>query len=523
MDEDRNKRRGAQEIIRQQHRDLLSELGGLCDVRFDLKQGDAPSGPASAQILSGGSPTGWWVVADAGGSRRERAAQLAARMLGAELTAQQKTAELAREEFYERQSLDFLYEMSQSVAALFDEQEICDFVVQKAAQLMGCDRVSLMLYEPDSQMLRIRASVGVPQHIASTVSVRPGERISGKVFESGREVVVGADDPLPDESLGVRELRKSPAFLSVPLTVPSADEDSVPQILGVVNLTGRGGGEAFTPEDLKVVHTVAAHTAAQVHNCRLLNAERERQRLDEQIQLASEIQMSLLPAEPLCVGPLEVAGVCRPAQRVRGDFFDYWEQEGRVCIVVADVSGHDLRAALLATAFRSVVRTVAGQGNSVSQLVAQINRAMYPDLSRAEMLITLCYLEVRPESGELTLCRCGHPYPLLLRGAEDVWLETGGPLLGLQEDAEFEQESLQLLPGDVLVLCTDGVLEAAPPQEGQFGMRGLAQAVEATSAGPASAVARAVLSAVERHMDGFKMNDDATVVAACYAGNGGGR
>ena len=512
----------AGQTLREPHRDMLAQLGELCGVRLELKRAEqgAPADAASAPVLVGGGQTGWLVAADGNESRHQWATRLASRMIGAELAAERQAEAAPARGRYEEQRVDFLYEMSQSVGALLDEQRICEFVVEKAARLLQCDRASLMLYDHRSRMLKIRASMGVPKHIAETAQVQPGERISGKVFKSGREVVVGAEDPPPDESLGVRELRDSPAFLSVPLTVPS-EEVLESQILGVVNLTGRSGSDAFTAEDLKVVHTVAAHAAAQIRNCRLLDAERERRRLDEQLQIASQIQMSLLPQEPLSAGPLEVAGVCRPAQRVRGDFFDYWQQDGRVCVVVADVSGHDLGAALLATAFRSVVRTVAGDPEPVAQLVARINRAVYADLFSSEMLITLCYLEIRPESGMLTVCRCGHPYPLLLRGEEEIWLKKGGPLLGLEQDAQFEEESLRLEPGDALVVCTDGVLEAAPSEERQFGVEGLVKALRAGPRVNAPALAGAVIGAVERHMDGVEMTDDATVVAACFAHTGG--
>jgi len=510
--EGHDEQEGSQWPAGRELKDLLDELSELCGVRLEIVGGGDSSGAASAPVVADGSETGWRVVARGEGPKHERACRLAALVLGAGLSGQARADRPPEAGGHYEQRVEFLYKMSQSVAGLLEEQAICDFVIEEAAQLLGCDRASLMLYDQGNRLLRIRASVGVPGHIAAEAGVRPGERISGKVFQSGREVVVGAEDPPPDESLGVQELRDSPAFLSVPLTVPG-DEGAEPQILGVVNLTGRDAADPFTPADLKVVRTVTAHAAAQIHNCRLLEAERERRRLEEQLQIASQIQLSLLPEHPLSAGPLEVAGVCRPAHHVRGDFFDYWEQDGRVCIVVADVSGHDLGAALLASAFRSVVRTFSAGEESAGQLLSRINRAMYADLLRSEMLITLCYLEIRPDTGQLTLCRCGHPYPLLLRGGESTWLTAGGPLLGMEKSAQFEEESLRLLPGDVLVVYTDGVIEAGPPRRRQFGSAGLIGALGRAPRDSASGLAQSVLDDVLRYMDGAEMSDDATVVA----------
>ncbi len=431
-------------------------------------------------------------------------------------------------ERYHELALNYLHVMSQELGELLNEQRICEFVVETAASLLGCERASIMLYDPESQMLRIRASVGLPEEIAASTLVKPGDSISGKVFESGQEVFVGANDPMPSESLRVGDLTQSRSFLSVPLRI-SRSEQGEPQVLGVMNLTLKIGGGMFTPDDLKLIHAVAAHTGAQIQNCRLAGAvfasERERRLLEQELQIAADIQLSLLPEKPLCAGPLEVAGVSRPAKNVGGDFFDYWQQDGRVCLLVADVSGHNLGAALMATAFRSVVRTESAHRESVSQLVGQVNRVIYPDLVRSELLITLCYLEVNLRSGLLTFCCCGHPHPLLLRGTERIWLSTGGSILGLEEETSFEEGALCLAPGDVLITYTDGLLEAGAPHRKQFGTKALLRAVEGAPKGTPLKLAEHIMRAVDKHVSPSETNDDVTILVAGFSGSpeAGGR
>jgi sigma-B regulation protein RsbU (phosphoserine phosphatase) len=413
--------------------------------------------------------------------------------------------------------LRFLFEMSQTVGNLLDEQKISEFVVNKGAQLLACMRASLMLYDPESGMLKIRASIGVPQEMVSTAAVRPGERISGKVFQSGRQVVVGTQDEMPAESIGLRELGGAPCFLSVPLMIPVEGRPEQ-EILGVLNFTGKLGGQAFTGDDLMLVHTLAAFTAAQVHNCRLIAAEQERRRLEQELALAADIQLRLLPEKPLSAGSVRVAGICRPARRVGGDFFDYWENSGIVHMLVADVAGHDLGAALLTTALRSIVRTEAAHRQSVRELVEQVNRNIYADLLRSELLISMCYMEVACRDGKLTFCRCGHPHPLLLRGREHMWLETGGPMLGIQEDAVFDEASLQLVEGDLLLLYTDGLLEAHSPDGRQFGKDGLLKALREVSNEDVHSLLELIVKAVQQHMDGAEQDDDVTILGAKSVG-----
>ena len=504
-------------LIGQEIRALLSRLARLAETETELVEDDAEVAPDSSRVpvLADGRPTGWQIVAPGGGVKKRLAARVAAQIVGAQIAAETDTSERPEGEGQHQRRLNFLYEMSQSVGALLDEQEICDFVVERVAWLMDSARASLMLYDPESDALKIRASVGISEEIVATTAVKPGESISGKVFETGNEVFIGAGDDLPSESLGLRDLSDAPSFLSVPLTIPP-EVGEQQQIIGVINLTRKTGGEAFTTSDHKLGAAVAAHTAAQIRNCRLITAEHERRQLERELQMAAEIQLSLLPKGPLRAGRVEVAGVSRPARHAGGDFFDYWEDDGKVCLVVADVSGHDMGAALLATAFRSAVRTESNHRESLGQRMYQVNRGISPDLIDAELLVTAVYLELELDSGLLTYVSCGHPRPFVLRQQEEVWLRTVSPVLGIDEEAVFEEQTLRLESGDVLVVYTDGVVEAGATWRDQFGQERLCSAARAGPRGEPLALARHIMEAVEEHLGASDLNDDVTVLVASF-------
>ncbi|MHC4479620.1 MAG: PP2C family protein-serine/threonine phosphatase, partial [Planctomycetota bacterium] len=394
---------------------------------------------------------------------------------------------------------------------LLDEEEICDFVVKEAAWLMNCERASIMVADQQGGDLRIRAAVGLPENIPDDVSVRPGEGISGKVFESGHGLIVNEGDPMPAESLGVRELREANCFLSVPLKI-SSQEDGREQVLGVFNLTRKRQSNMFTASDQKLVSAVAATAATQIHNCRLINAERARRELEHELELAARIQLSLLPEEPLRVGSLELGGHCKPARHVGGDLFDYWIRDDHVCLLVADVSGHDMGAALMATAFRSVARSESGHRRSVVGLLSQVNQALFDDLVHSELLISVFYAEVELSSGKMTFCRAGHPKPLLIQSGAEGWLDTEGLLLGLKEDGQFEERTVQLGEGDVVVLYTDGLLDAQGAEGEHFGIEGLhAAALETVCAAPKQMAAN-IVSAAREHCGDSPLIDDMTAL-----------
>jgi serine phosphatase RsbU (regulator of sigma subunit) len=502
-----------------QYQEFLDRLSALTSVplRFVNEQAEPQTAPVCSPVRLGARRTGWAVAAQGDLPSARRAAETAAEVVSRLFTADQDIGSLAMEMADRYEELNFLYEMSGRVGALLDENRICAFVVEEAAWLLNCERASIMVADPDTGELKIRAAVGLPEDISDDVTVRPGERISGKVFESGHGIIVNAGDPMPADSLNVSELKESNCFLSVPLKISSPTGEQG-RVLGVFNLTRKRGGSMFTASDQKLVSAVAATTATQIHNCRLINAERQRQHLEHELELAARIQLRLLPEGPLCAGPVEAGGLSRPARHVGGDLFDYWIQDGRICLVVGDVSGHDIGAALMATAFRSVMRSTAVQRRSVTELMALVNGALLADLVNAELFVSAFYAEVELESGIMTFCRAGHPKPLLLRSDGEEWLDTEGSLLGIAEDGAFGERSIRLRPGDTVLLYTDGLLEALDSDNRSFGSEGVRRAAREHIACPPQQMAERVIEAARAHSGSAPLLDDMTALAARLKG-----
>jgi sigma-B regulation protein RsbU (phosphoserine phosphatase) len=508
---------GAAEFDPKEHEGVLGHLSQLTGVALEFRREKDQRGETGlfVPVRIGNSRSGWGVMAPGDEKGARQAVECAAEVVSRFFTAEQDIASLAMEVADRYEELNFLYEMSARVGALLDEEEICDFVVKEAAWLMNCERASIMVADPKTGDLRIRAAVGLPESITEDVSVRPGEGISGKVFESGHGVIVNEGDPMPADSLRVRELSESKCFLSVPLRI-SGQQGTREHVLGVFNLTRKRQSSMFTASDLKLVSAVAATAATQIHNCRLINAERERRELEHELELAAKIQLSLLPKEPLRVGGLEVGGHCKPARHVGGDLFDYWLLDEHVCLMVADVSGHDMGAALMATAFRSVARSESAHRRSVTGLLTQVNRALFDDLVRSELFISVFYAEIRLPTGNMTFCRAGHPKPLWIQLGEKGWLDTEGLLLGLQEDGHYEERTVQLSRGDTLVLYTDGLLDAQDAANKPFGTDGIREAALDCLAAAPMDMAADIISAARRHSGDSPLVDDMTAMVVRF-------
>jgi len=503
----------------------LERIARLCGVELEMRKldGAGEGDPVRSRVLVAGRETGWCVVASGRGEEARRAAHLASELIGQMLIGQSDLDSLSGELADCYEELNFLYDMSAKVGALLEEKSICEFVIEKAAWMLECERASLMLFDRESESLKIYASVGLPEEIVATVRIKPGEGISGRVLQSAKEIVVGENDPLPPDALRLKELEQSDSFLSIPLI--TSHEDRAREVIGVVNLTRKKGGRMFTSSDLKLIEAVAAQTATQIYNCRLLRAERERRELERELKIAAEIQLSLLPEEPLCVGRLEAAGLCRQARNVGGDFLDYWHRDGRASMLVADVCGHDLGAALLASELRSIIRSQSVHVHSVAQLLREVNHTMFDDLCRSELLVTLFYAEVDLESGTLTYCRAGHPRPLLLRETgpqgqrEATWLEEGGAMLGIEEETSFDENSVQLKPGDTLLIYSDGLVEATDANGKNFGTQGVLEAALRFCALRPAELAARIVDCAQDYLADPVIKDDMTVLAARYGGS----
>lgn len=197
-----------------------------------------------------------------------------------------------------------------------------------------------------------------------------------------------------------------------------------------------------------------------------------------EIHIAQKIQASLLPALPITNTHFVVTGLCLPADQIGGDYFDYFFS-GDDCLdlVIADVSGHSIGPALFMVEARSVIRTQATRLLSASQMLALLNNFLYADLNHADYFITLFYLKYDLQTQYLSYANAGHPPPLLLR--KDALycehLDADGLILGVSEQINFEEKKVLLATGDLLLIYTDGLIEAENAKGELFGLSRLAR------------------------------------------------
>jgi serine phosphatase RsbU (regulator of sigma subunit) len=347
--------------------------------------------------------------------------------------------------------------------------------------------------------------------VGSKIPLHQG--ISGRVAALGKQILLHEGEPSP---AGTQKERASlDAVLSVPLILSAGQAEGEDRVLGVMTMAGKPSGEIFTAGDAKLLSTIATQAAIAIHNSRLVEALREAERVRQEMEIAASIQRSLLPDQPPQIPGVELAGRCLPAANVGGDYYDFLTDDtGRLSLLIADVSGHSVGSALMMAMARSILRREMSLGKSPAAVLADTNTAMLADLTNASLFITVFCARYDPATRELTFANGGHNPPLLWRAAEKqiAELDSDGMIVGILNNVQYEERTVTLGPGDVLVLYTDGVIEARSPEGEQLGEDRLQALLTEYNALPPHALAEQVYEAVNQHMQGTAQQDDITLL-----------
>ena len=241
---------------------------------------------------------------------------------------------------------------------------------------------------------------------------------------------------------------------------------------------------------------------------------RERDALERELSVARDVQRELLPREAPPIEGLELAGVCRPAIAVGGDYYDYLQDgDGRLGLVIADVSGKGVPAALLMASLQASMRSGFPTAGFSERLAAGLNDALFRSSSAARYA-TAFLAAFEPETRRLSYTNAGHLPAILVRKDETIRCHEGGIPIGLFEGAVYETATRTLAPGDLLALFTDGVTEAPGPDGEEFGAERLADLLRAHRTRPLDAVIDTVFDALLRWSGPVDPHDDVTLVLA---------
>lgn len=419
--------------------------------------------------------------------------------------------------------LSLLLEATALLQARMPLREVLGAMVDRAVEITDADR-GLLLEAGGSGELRpllARQKGGVNVPIDSISPSQTAihdalERKSGVVEEDLSQAAAALRGAMSVVLQQLRTVVAIPLFSLPQFRVGEMSTVAGRQLLGVLYLDSRRPA-AFSHLQRKILDALAMEAASVLDNARLVERERERRRLEQELSIAREIQQALLPKSLQRFPHLTVAGINRSCLAVGGDYFDLMDLGGeRGAFVIADVCGKGLGAALLTTMLQGAFSAMA-LGQAPALVFDHINRFI---CTRSEMRrYATMFFGILATDGRLEFINAGHIPPLLLRNgrAEQSCCEGCMPV-GLLEEATFKTESTQLEPGDTLVLVTDGITEAVNRDEEMFGPERLRDAAARYAGASVAELEAGILAAVDDFSRGAYQNDDITLLIIRYTG-----
>lgn len=406
---------------------------------------------------------------------------------------------------------ELLLEMSQRISRTFELPEILHHLLEVVRQVVPYDAagvfvLSRSLKMPGQQPDRSIAAMAVvgfeldPNR--EDPMLRSGKGIIGHVIRTGAPLVA------PDVRLDPYYVAGRLATLSevaVPITFNGT-------VVGALNLESDATA-AYSEADARELTVFATAAALSIEKAVLHHQVLEKQHLDHHMGLAREVQASLLPSTSPPLPGYDVAAINIPTMEIGGDYFDYLPlPEGRVGLVVADVSGKGVAAALIMATFRAALRMELQRERAIAQVMDDVNRLLLDSIDPSRY-VTAVFGLLDGDSGEFEYVNCGHNPPMLLdvEGGCTL-LDKGRPALGMPVSGSQETGRVRIRPGDLLAIYTDGVVEACAPDGSEFGPARLESLLRRSAAASCNAIVRTVVSETLGYAGRSSFEDDFTLM-----------
>jgi phosphoserine phosphatase RsbU/P len=410
-----------------------------------------------------------------------------------------------------------LSELSEQVRSITESKSLLETVAARISETLHVPQVAVLL--SGGGFFRPAFAMGYPS--LPTVAF-PSKTGTAMMLKSQKEPARVFLDDL--DSWVYRELdisddeRGKLATLQSELLLPLAVRD---KLLGFISLGPKRSEEPYTGSDVRLLKSVAAQTGLALENANLLQTVADevaqRERLNREVEIAREVQERLFPQKLPTIQGLDYAGHCRPALGVGGDYYDFLAlPKGNLGVAIGDVSGKGIAAALMMASLQASLRSEATRApENLAAAVGNINRLVF-EASSSNRYATFFYGQYDPAQGRFDYVNAGHNPPILIHGFDGnstvTRLEPGGTVIGLLEGAGYEQGSVMLRPGDVLVAFTDGISEAMNLQDEEWGEDHLLDTISGHRSASAQELLEYLFDAATRFAGAAPQHDDMTLV-----------
>ena len=403
-------------------------------------------------------------------------------------------------------TLALLHEVSRELTSILDREELLRRVAERIRKIVDYDVFSVMLWNEQAQLLESIFALRCNDSISTRTRVSLHQGLTGTAAGERRV-------------LRVHDVNEDPRYIRCATGVDARSEIVVPllmkdRLIGVLDLESTRP-RAFTLEHERMLSTLGSYIAVALENARLYEeALQNERRLRTDLDTAKEIQRQLLPTGAREIPGLDLAAAYFPARELGGDFYDFLPYGGgRLAIALGDVSGKGTAAALYGSLAIGTIREIVVDSDcDPACMLALLNQRLHNTRLDARF-IAMLFGVYDAAHRRLTLANAGSPYPLLLRDGHVISVRLEGVPLGLLPGTQYDESSLDLLPGDVVVFASDGILESENASQEEFGLQRLSAVLSSISPDDsASVIAERILAETDDHSAGTAPHDDRTLV-----------
>ena len=416
----------------------------------------------------------------------------------------------------EVRNLNALLEVSRALGAEMHLDSLLPVIIHKTTEMMDAERSSLFIYDPESDELWSKVAEGMGEKV---IRLPAGVGIAGDVAETLETANIpdAYDDPRFNPEFDKQTNFKTKSILCMPMTTRAGE------LIGVIEVLNKTDGGTFQESDEKLLEALCIQAGVAIVRARLTEAFLEKQRIEESLKLAADIQMGMLPSTFPAFPERNdfdlFAGII-PAKEVGGDFYDFFLIDKKhLCFVIGDVSGKGIPAALFMALTKTQIKASSSRRRTPGDVLFRANNDLCHE-NESGMFCTLFYGIMNTETGEVTYANAGHNPPYLITNSgEPVQIEsTGGIALGVMEEMEFESATFTISKGDSIFLYTDGVNEAMNEADEEYSYERLEDYLKENSTGSITDMVDRNLESVKKFAGTAPQSDDITVLALRYLG-----
>jgi len=375
-----------------------------------------------------------------------------------------------------REQLSVLYDTAQIVSSGDDFQKTLDNILELLAQQFKFDLCVIRFLEPESTTLIVKSLIGNSSaHFGQFERNLNMDTYIGQSFLSNVTTVVNDTDYI-DKPVSAEHIKRDNVTCLAHTPIVSNGEP-----IGVLSAFSKTAKGIFTAEFIALFENIAAQICIAWRNDQQLQKLLQGREQEREMQIAKDIQKGLLPSKLPNTDSIAFAGLCVPAHQVGGDYYDLIKRSNSSYdLIIADVSGHNIGSALIMAETRTFIHARMDIAKQPADMLQELNGYFLKDLDRSDLFVTMFYLQYNPINHRLIYSNAGHNTPLLWRKKSQtiIALDGEGLIFGIKKNVSFEQKAIDLEPGDVLLLYTDGIIEAENKDGDFFGMERLEKLIE---------------------------------------------